>query len=66
MYNTGSDFTNSFRKLSELNTNGREKIEDDIMEYMKIILKQCCSISEMLTFHKPKFPKEYEFHVTFF
>ena len=61
MYETGSDFTNSFRKLSELSLNGKEKIEEDVNEYLNVILKQCCSITEMKTFHKPKFPKEYDF-----
>jgi len=58
MYNTGADFTNSFRKLSELKLNGKDMIENDIDEYIKTILKQCSSVTEMKAFHKPKFPKE--------
>ena len=58
MYESGADFTNSFRKLSELNTSGRHSIDDDIKIYLKVILKQCNSIAEMKSFCKPMFPKE--------
>ena len=58
MYETRSDFTNSFRKLSELKLSGKDNIEADISAYLRIILSECCSIRELKDFLKPKFPKE--------
>lgn len=60
MYETGSDFTNSFRKLSELQTNGRENIDKDISDYLQIILQECCPCNEFKQNLRPKFPLEYD------
>ena len=59
MYETGADFTNSFRKLAQLRLSGKSHIDCDIKEYLSIILEDCSSINEMKDFFKPKFPKEY-------
>jgi len=58
MHETGTDFTNSFRKLSELKTNGRDNIDQDISSYLKIILQECCPLNEFKQNLKPKFPLE--------
>ena len=66
MYETGCDFTNSFRKLSFLSLNGENQIEKDISDYIDIILKECRPLDEMKNFFKPKFPKEYIFFIFFY
>ena len=58
MFETRSDYTNSFRKLSLLEMNGASSIESDVEKYLKIILPECSGLSEMKAFFKPKFPKE--------
>lgn len=58
MYETGADFTNTFRKLSLLKFTSIENIDKDIEESLEIILKQCSSIDEIRSFFKPKMPKE--------
>ena len=66
LYETGSDFTNSFRKLSELKTSGRENIDQDISSYLKIILLECSSLNEFKQNLKPKFPLEFVYLLIFF
>jgi serine/tyrosine/threonine adenylyltransferase len=58
MYETGADFTNSFRKLSQLTLSGKDKIDNDLENYLSIILNECCSVDELKTFYKPKFDGE--------
>lgn len=58
LFETGTDFTNSFRNLSRLQLNGRDEIESDIKEFLKIISKQFCPIEEMKNRIMPKFKPE--------
>lgn len=58
MSETGADFTNSFRRLNKLQINGREKIKQDISDYLNIILKECSSLDELKETVKPKFKPE--------
>lgn len=57
---TGSDFTNSFRKLSSLNLTGNDRINEDkdIDEFLQIILNECNSIEEKKDAIKPHFKPE--------
>ncbi len=59
MYKTGSDFTNSFRLLSSLNSSDKNNMENEILDYLKLIIPQCCPFEEYKQSLKPKFPKEY-------
>ncbi|CAF0971086.1 unnamed protein product, partial [Brachionus calyciflorus] len=56
MYETGADFTNSFRKLSLFDITDNK--DEDIKKFMSIILEQCASVDEIRGFFKPKMPKE--------
>ena len=58
MYETGADFTNSFRKLSDLKFTGRENLEKDLNEFLEIISKELRPLEETKNFYKPKFPIE--------
>lgn len=58
LFETGADFTNSFRSLSRLQLSGRDKIESDIKEFLKIISKQFCPVEEMKNRIMPKFKPE--------
>lgn len=58
LFETGTDFTNSFRNLSRLQLNGRDEIESDIKEFLKIISKQFCPVEEMKNRIMPKFKPE--------
>lgn len=58
MYETGVDFTNSFRKLSLLDLNVPDEIDKDIKNFITIILNECRSLEESKNFLKPKFPRE--------
>ncbi len=58
MYETGADFTNSFRKLSELKFTGKVNLEKDLNEFFEIISNELRPLDETKNFYKPKFPKE--------
>ena len=58
MYETGADFTNSFRSLNKINLNGLDDIDKDVNNYLEIILAECCSLDEYKKTFKPNFPKE--------
>lgn len=58
MYETGADFTNSFRKLSHLTLNGRENIKADIKDFLGIILNECNSFDEFKKNTTPRFKPE--------
>ena len=55
MYETGADFSNSFRRLARLHTAA------DVGDWLSLIQKECSSVSEMKALYKPKIPKEYQF-----
>ena len=58
MYETGADFTNSFRKLSQLKLTGAEKVDDDIKQYLQDFLTECSSVDEFIALNRPKMPRE--------
>ncbi|TRY85223.1 hypothetical protein DNTS_009266 [Danionella cerebrum] len=62
MHNTGADFTNTFRSLSQISWPKQEKAEDEsevIAQAAKLILHQCASLEEMKTANKPSMdPRE--------
>ena len=59
MYETGADFTGSFRKLSQLRFSGEDRIEQDVAELVKALSVECCSsVDEYKSFFKPKLPKD--------
>jgi hypothetical protein len=66
MYETRADMTNSFRKLSLLKLRGKQRMDEDIHEYLEVILAECSSIEELKGFFKPKFPKEYKPSYSYF
>lgn len=57
MYETGADFTNSFRHLSLLSVN-KDNFENDISDFLKIIIQECSLLNEYREIFKPKFPEE--------
>jgi hypothetical protein len=59
MYETGADFTNSFRRLSELRLTGPENIERDVAEFLPILERECSPLDEYKSTFKPKLPREY-------
>jgi hypothetical protein len=54
MFDTGADFTNSFRHLHEFQTK-----DEDTNKLVEILLTFCCGLDELKEFNKPKYPKEY-------
>lgn len=58
MYETGADFTNSFRKLSLINAKDKNNIDKDINDFLKIITEECSCVDEFREIFKPKFPVE--------
>ena len=58
MYETGSDFTNTFRKLSLLNVKDKKNLESDIKEFLHLITDECSKFDEYKETFKPKFPTE--------
>jgi hypothetical protein len=58
LYETHSDFTNSFRRLSELKLTGVDSIQKDIEDFIPIILEECSTIQELKSLFKPKIAKE--------
>ena len=58
MYQTGADFTNSFRKLSQLELNGPDCIENDIKQYLSNAQSDWCTIDEFQAFNRPRMNKE--------
>lgn len=57
MYETGADFTNTFRKLNLVKFS-TEQTDIDNTEFLNIIIKECASVDDMKSFFKPKMPKE--------
>lgn len=58
MFQTGADFTNSFRKLAQLKLNGPDRIDEDIKDYLSLIESDCCPVDEFKAFNRPRMNKE--------
>ena len=54
MFDTGADFTNSFRNLNKL-TSLKDNENENLVE---ILMSSCISLDELKEFNKPKYPKE--------
>jgi uncharacterized protein YdiU (UPF0061 family) len=57
MYETGADFTNTFRRLAELRFNGVNEIDRDVEDFLAVIELECSPIDEFKRFFKPRLPK---------
>lgn len=57
MYETGADFTDTFRKLSLLKFIPGQT-EMNISELVSTFVNECATIDDMRSFFKPKMPKE--------
>jgi hypothetical protein len=58
MFDTGADFTNSFRnlnKLAQLEDKGNDEAINNLVE---TLLTSCIGLDELKEFNKPKYPKE--------
>ena len=53
MFDTGADFTNSFRHLHKLTDD-----EATINELVETLMSFCIGLDELREYNKPKFPKE--------
>ncbi|KAG9331241.1 hypothetical protein JZ751_019716 [Albula glossodonta] len=57
MHNTGADFTNTFRSLSQVGTPAREETQDqaeeEVSRSVDLLMKQCSSLEELKEANKP-------------
>lgn len=60
MHNTGADFTNTFRSLSQISCPGEGETEEDVVRKASdLLLEQCASLEELKAANKPSMdPRE--------
>ena len=56
MFETGCDFTNGFRALSELQTDAYEITSSSREQCLQTLVGQCASINELMKSCKPTIP----------
>ena len=58
MFDTGADYTNSFRHLHKLNVKNEYVTDEDINNLVEILMSFCIGLDELKEFNKSKYPKE--------